>query len=143
MADVALIRKRVQRVLEQARRDSVDRRARLQEAQKHYDDFLEARAIPAFRAVAMVLKSEGQPWEVMTPLGEVRMSPERHRDDVIALSFDPTLDPPQPVVHVTRGRGGRQIQRERAVRDGIVAAEALSEDDVVDMLLDEIRPWLG
>lgn len=143
MADVALIRKRVQRVLEQARRDSADRRARLQEAQKNYDEFLEARAIPAFRAVAMVLKSEGQPWEVMTPLGEVRMSPERHRDDAIALSFDPTLDPPQPVVHVTRGRGGRLIQRERVVREGIVAAEALSEDDVVDMLLEEIRPWLG
>ena len=143
MADVALIRKRVQRVLEQARRDTVDRRARLQEAQKDYDEFLEARAIPAFRAVAMVLKSEGQPWEVMTPSGEVRMSPERHRDDAISMSFDPTLEPPQPIVRVTRARGGRLLQAERPVKEGVPASEALSEDDVVDMLLDEIRPWLG
>ncbi len=143
MADAALIRKRVQRVMEHARREAVDRRARVQEAQRAYDEFLQARAIPAFRAVAMVLKSEGQPWEVMTPSGEVRMSPERHRDDAIRLSFDPTIEPPQPIVRVTRGRGGRLLQSERQVKDGVPGSDGLSEDDVVDMLLDEIRPWLG
>ena len=51
-----------------------------------YEEFLETRAIPAFRSVAIVLKSEGLMWEVMTPSGEVRLVPGRRRDESIALS---------------------------------------------------------
>ncbi len=143
MGDVALLRKRVQKLMEQARREATDRRARVQTAQKAYEEFLETAAIPAFRTVAMVLKSEGQAWSVMTPSGEVRMSPERHRDDVIALSFDPGADPPQPMVQVTRSRGSRVIHTERPIRTGIPGIAALTEDDVVDALLEELLPWLG
>lgn len=143
MAEVAIVRKRIQKAIEQARRDTADRRARVAEAQKAYDEFLDARAIPAFRMVANVLKSEGLAWDVMTPLGEVRLSPERHRDDSIALSFDSTAEPPQPMVAITRGRGSRTVHGERPVKPGTPLASALTEDDVVDMLIEELRPWLA
>jgi hypothetical protein len=143
VADVAQLRKRIQKVIEVTRREAADRRTRVQEAQKAYDEFLEARAIPAFRSVAVVLKSEGLGWEVMTPSGEVRLVPDRRRDESIALTFDASAEPPQPLVSVTRGRGGRVTHTERPVKAGTPAAAALTEDDVIEMLLDELRPWLG
>ena len=143
MADVAQIRKRVLQAIEQERREAADRRSLVHDAQKAYEEFLEARAIPAFRSVAMVLKSEGLPWEVMTPSGEVRLVPDRRRDESIALGFDATAEPPQPMVSVTRGRGSRVVHAERPVKAGTPSAAALTEDDVVTMLIEELRPWLG
>ena len=143
MAEVAQIRKRIQKTIELARRESAERRARVHEAQRAFDEFLESRAIPAFRSVAIVLKSEGLAWEVMTPSGEVRLVPDRRRDESIALGFDATAEPPQPVVSITRGRGSRILHAERPVKAGIPASSALTEDDVVDMLVEELRPWLG
>lgn len=143
MADVAQIRKRIQRAIEQARRESAHRRALVHDAQRAYDEFLVSRAIPAFRSVATVLKAEGLTWEVMTPSGEVRLVPDRKRDESIALSFDATADPPQPMISITRGRGGRVLHAERPVKTGTPASAALTEDDVVEMLVEELRPWLG
>jgi hypothetical protein len=59
MADVAVVRKRVRSAIEQARRDQAERRGRVAEAQQKYDEFLVSAAIPAFRMIANVLKSEG------------------------------------------------------------------------------------
>ena len=115
----------------------------MHEAQRAYDEFLESRAIPAFRSVAIVLKSEGLAWEVMTPSGEVRLVPDRRRDESIALAFDATAEPPQPMVSITRGRGSRTLHAERPVKAGTPASAALTEDDVVEMLVEELRPWLG
>jgi hypothetical protein len=143
MADVAQIRKRIQKAIEQERREAAERRARVTEAQKAFEEFLETRAIPAFRSVAVVLKSEGLSWEVMTPSGEVRLVPDRRRDESISLAFDATADPPQPIVSITRGRGSRIVHDERPVKPGTPASEALTEDDVVAMLVDELRPWLS
>ncbi|MCC7242458.1 MAG: hypothetical protein IT180_11085 [Acidobacteria bacterium] len=143
MADIAQVRKRLQRAIEQERREAADRRGRVQEAQKAFDTFLDSCAIPAFRAVAIVLKSEGLPWEVMTPSGEVRLVPERRRDESIALTFDATVDPPLALVSITRGRGSRTIHQERPVKPGTVAIASLTEEDVVEVLVEELRPWLG
>lgn len=143
MADIAQLRKRLQKAIETARRDASERRTRVQDAQQAYDAFLETHAIPAFRAVAVVLKSEGLSWEVMTPSGEVRLVPDRRRDEAIALAFDATAEPPQPMVSITRGRGGRVVHDERPVKPGTPSASALTEDDVVEMLVDVLKPWLG
>ena len=143
MADVALIRRRIRKATEQARQDAAERRTRIHDAQRDYDEFLEARAIPAFRSVAIVLKSEGQAWEVMTPSGEVRLVPDRRRDESIALAFDATADPPQPIVSITRGRGSRTVHAERPVKAGTPSSAALTEDDVIEMLVEELKPWLA
>ena len=141
MADVAMVRKRVRAAIEQARRDQADRRGRAAEAQKAYDTFLDTAAIPVFRMIANVLKSEGLHFEVMTPAGGVRLQSERQRDDAIEMELDTTADPPQPLVTVTRTRGSRVIQSDRSIK-GSNPLVQLTEDDVVEMLLEELRPWL-
>ena len=141
MADVAVVRKRVRAEIEKARRDAAERRGRVAEAQQRYNLFLESAAIPAFRMIANVLKSEGLHFEVMTPAGGVRLQSERNRDDAIEIELDTTADPPQPLVTVTRVRGSRVLQSDRTIK-GSNPLVHLTEDDVIDMLLDELRPWL-
>jgi hypothetical protein len=141
MADVAVVRKRVKSAIEQARRDQAERRGRVAEAQQNYDTFLQTAAIPAFRMIANVLKSEGLHFEVMTPAGGVRLQSERNREDAIELELDTTADPPQPLVTITRTRGSRIVQSDRTIK-GSNPLVQLDEDNVIDMLLDELRPWL-
>jgi hypothetical protein len=141
MADVAVVRKRVRAAIEQARRDQAERRGRVAEAQKNYNTFLDTAAIPAFRMVANILKSEGMHFEVMTPAGGVRLQSERSREDAIEMELDATADPPQPLVTTTRVRGSRVVQADRTIK-GSNPLVQLSEDDVIDMLLEELRPWL-
>ncbi len=141
MADVAVVRKRVRTAIEQARRDQAERRGRAAEAQKTYALFLETAAIPVFRMFANILKSEGLAFEVMTPAGGVRLQSERHRDDAIEMELDVSADPPQPLVTITRARGSRVIQTDRSIK-GSNPLVQLGEEDVIEMLLDELRPWL-
>ncbi|MGE0043270.1 MAG: hypothetical protein AB7H88_05710 [Vicinamibacterales bacterium] len=140
--DVGLLRKRLRFAVEQARRDQQARRERADLAGRAYARFLEQAAVPAFRAVANVLRAEGLPFDVMAPSGTVRLQAERNREDVIELELDTTLDPPEPVVTITRTRGSRVVRTERPVKAGL-PLEELTEDDVVDMLLDELRPWMA
>lgn len=142
MADVALIRKRIHTEIEKARRDQAERRARTAEATRAYEQFLETAAIPVFRMFANVLKSEGLPFEVMTPAGGVRLQSERHREDAIEMELDTTADPPEPLVTITRVRGSRIVQSDRSIK-GSTPLVQLAEHDVVEMLIEELRPWLG
>ncbi len=141
MADVAVVRKRVKTAIEQARRDQTERRGRVAEATKAYDAFLESAAIPVFKMFANILKSEGLHFEVMTPAGGVRLQSERQRDDSIEMELDASADPPQPLVTITRVRGSRIIQSDRSIK-GSNPLVHLTEDDVIEMLLEELRPWL-
>lgn len=141
MADVAVVRKRVRAAIEQARRDSAERRERGAEAQKNYALFLDSAAIPVFRMIANVLKSEGLHFEVMTPAGGVRLQSERNREDAIELELDTTADPPQPLVTITRVRGSRVVVTDRSIK-GSNPLVQLTEDDVIEMLLEELRPWM-
>jgi hypothetical protein len=141
MADVAVVRKRIRTEIEKTRRDQAERRSRIAEATRVYESFLQNAAIPVFRMFANVLKAEGYPFEVMTPAGGVRLQSERHRDDAIEMELDTTADPPQPLVTVTRARGSRIVQNDRSIKAS-VPLEQLTEEDVVDMLLEELRPWL-
>jgi hypothetical protein len=141
MADVGVVRKRVRFAIEQARRDQADRRERVAEARRNYQTFLETAAIPVFRMFANILKSEGLNFEVMTPADGVRLQSERNRDDAIEMELDATADPPQPLVTITRVRGSRVVQSDRTIK-GSNPLVQLTEEDVVEMLLEELRPWL-
>ncbi|MGH9201100.1 MAG: hypothetical protein ACRD2A_07680 [Vicinamibacterales bacterium] len=127
--------------IDAARRDQTERRVRASEAAKQYESFLESAATPAFRTLANVLKAEGLAFELMTPSGGVRLASDRNRDDAIELELDSSADPPEPVVTITRARGSRIVRKERPVKQGTVLLQ-LTEDDVVEMLLEELRPWL-
>ena len=141
MADVGEVRKRIRAEIEKAKRDQAERRSRVAEATRAYEDFLETAAIPVFRMFANVLKSEGLHFEVMTPAGGVRLQSERNRDDAIEMELDVTADPPQPLVTVTRARGSRVVQSDRSIK-GSNPLGQLTEHDVIEMLIEEMRPWL-
>jgi len=142
MADAGVVSKRVRFAIEQARRDSAERRGRVAEARTNYDTFLQKAAIPVFRMFASILKAENLPFEVMTPAGGVRLQSERNRDDAIEIELDTSADPPQPLVTITRVRGSRVIQSDRSIK-GSNPLVQLTEDDVIEMLLEELRPWLS
>lgn len=141
MADVGEVRKRIRAEIEKAKRDQAERRTRVAEATRAYDAFLESAAIPVFRMFANVLKAEGLHFEVMTPAGGVRLQSERNRDDAIEMELDTTADPPQPLVTVTRVRGSRVVQSDRSIQSSAPLAQ-LTEHDVIEMLIEELRPWL-
>jgi hypothetical protein len=141
MPDVGVVRKRVRFAIDAARRDQTERRGRATEAAKAYESFLDSAAAPAFRMMANVLKAEGLAFDVMTPSGGVRLNSDRNRDDAIELELDSSVDPPEPLVTVTRARGSRVVRKERPVKPGTPLVQ-LTEDDVVEMLIEELRPWL-
>ena len=141
MADVAEVRKRIRAEIEKARRDQAERRTRVAEATRVYEEFLNTAAIPVFRMFANVLKAEGLHFEVMTPADGVRLQSERQRDDAIEMELDTTADPPQPLVTITRARGSRVVQSERSIK-GSNPLVQLTENDVIELLIEELRPWL-
>ena len=142
MIDSGYLRKRLKTSIEAARRATATRRERAAAATREYEEFLEARAIPAFRAIANVLRAEGIPFEVMTPLDGVRLVADKKRDDTIELELDTSLDPPQPLLITVQSRGSRILRTERLVKEGSPINE-ISEDDLVELLLEQIKPWLG
>jgi hypothetical protein len=127
--------------MDAARRAAAARRERTATAARAFDSFLNDRAIPAFRAMANVLRAEGLPFEAQTPSGAVRLVSDRNRDDVIALSLDDSQDPPQPLLVSTRTRGSRMIRTERPVKEG-AEVDGITEDDLIERLIEELRPWL-
>ena len=142
MADVALIRKRLRSEMEQARRAAAERRDRAKAATRAYETFLEAVAVPAFRQLVTVLRAEGVPFEVQTPSDGVRLVSERNRDDGIALALDTAQDPPNVLLTTTRAWGGRLVRSERSVKER-TSIDHITEDDLLDRLFEELRPWLG
>ena len=140
--DPGLIRKRVRSEIDAARRTSAERRQRANAATRAYETFLENIAVPAFRTMANVLRAEGVPFEAQTPAGAVRLVSDRSRDDTIELSLDTAADPPQPIFITTRTRGGRHLRTERPLNDR-AAIEMVTEDEVIEGLIEELRPWLA
>ncbi len=141
MADVGLIRKRVRAEIDAARKAAALRRERTAAATQAYDTLLNGVAIPAFRQMANVLRAEGIAFELQTPANGVRLVSDRH-GDAIELELDVTRDPPQPTLVTTYTRGSRVVRQERPVKDADSIA-AITEDDLIERLIEELRPWLG
>jgi hypothetical protein len=140
--DPGLLRKRLRTEIDAARRTSAERRQRAAAATRAYETFLETIAVPAFRTMANVLRAEAVPFEAQTPAGAARLVSDRSRDDVIELSLDTGADPPQPIFITTRTRGGRLLRTERPLKDR-AAIEKITEEEVIEGLIEELRPWFG
>ena len=121
---------------------AAERRERTRTASRAYETFLDEIAIPAFRQLATVLRAEGIPFEVQTPSGGVRLVYDRSRDDTVALELDAAQDPPQVMLISTRAWGNRSMRNERAVKER-TSIDHISEDDLLEHLIAEVRPWLG
>lgn len=140
--DAGLLRKRMRTEIDAARRGATERRERATTAARAYDVFLETIAVPAFRSMANVLRAEGVPFETQTPGSAVRLVSDRSRDDMIELSLDTAADPPQPMFVTARTRGGRVLRSERPLKER-AAIDKITEDEVIEGLIEELQPWLG
>lgn len=139
--EISDIRRRIRTAIEIARAHTAERRIRTDDAVRAYDQFLPAIAVPAFHSVAAALTGEGHRFNVITPAGTVRMSPERSAEDFIEIALDTDRDRPAVILRSARGRGRRMVSSERPLREDLPIGE-LAEEDVVTAVIEEAIPLI-
>jgi hypothetical protein len=132
------VRKRVNQTIERAKRQAAERRARSDDATRAFEIFLSTIAVPLFRQVANILRSDGYLFNVFTPSGSVRLMSDRAAEDFIELSLDTTGDRPQVVGHASRRRGRRVLESERAIGN----PGELTEEAVLEFVLKELEAFV-
>ena len=120
----------------QARRQQAD------EATRAYGAFLQNVAAPVLHQVAGALKAEGYPFTVFTPGDGVRLASDRGRDDFVEFALDTSGDRPQVIGRISQSRGSRRLEEERPVKAD-VPPDALSEEDVLDFVIQALERWLA
>jgi hypothetical protein len=139
--EISEVRKRLLLVIDQSRRGATARQARADAAAAAYDRFLEAVAAPVFQMFGNALRAENHPFTVFTPKGGLRLASGRSAEDFIELALETSEDEPFVVARISRARGRRVVSHERAVRER-TPPERLTQEDVLDMLLHEIGPFV-
>jgi hypothetical protein len=136
--ETSAVKKRLTQTIEHAKKAVADRRARSDEAGKAFATLLSTTAIPLFRQVGNILKAEGYAFSLFTPSGSVRLMSDRSAEDFIELSLDSSGETPQVIGHVSRMRGRRVVESERAIG----APETLTEDELLDFLAKELEAFV-
>jgi hypothetical protein len=134
--EISDVRRRVVETIERARRRAAERRTRHDETARRYEEFLERVAVPVFKQVSNVLRSEGFMFTVFTPGGSVRLMSDRSSEDYVELSLDSSGDVPVVSGHTSRSRGRRVIESEKPIG----SPEALTEADVLAYVLEGLEP---
>ena len=127
--------------IDASRRRAQQRRERVSEAQRAYETFLEAVATPVARQLANALKAEGYSFTLFTPAGGLRLASDTGRDDFIDFALDSSGEQPEVLARVSYSRGSRTLDEERPVKRG-AAPDAITEEDVLEFLVDALEPWL-
>jgi hypothetical protein len=136
--EISEIRKRLSQTIERAKRQAAERRARGDEAARAFETVLSTTAVPLFRQIANILRSDGYLFNVFTPSGSVRLMSDRTAEDFIELSLETAGEQPQVIGHVSRSRGRRVIESERAIG----GPGELTEEMVLEFLLKELEPFV-
>jgi hypothetical protein len=144
--ETSAVRQAVRTLLHHAKRPAADRRenrrAQTDQATRQYGIFLDRIAIPLFRQVANVLRTEGYPFEVFTPHGSVRLMSERGNDNYIEMALDTTGIAPKLLGRVSHSRGGDVTQTE-LVLNATTDIDALTEEDLFGFVLAELEPFVA
>jgi hypothetical protein len=135
------LRKRVRAAIDHSRKHAAARRAKLDEAAAAYRELLDSTATPLVRMLANTLKAEGYDFTVFSPNGGLRMALARSGDDFIEFALDTSQDEPFAALRVNRTRGRRIVQHERPVK-GRTPVDTLTEEDVLQALLEELGPFV-
>ena len=138
LMDVSDLRKRILVALDEARKQSVDRRKTVDEAGAAYETFLATIATPLMKQAMNVLKGEGQPFIVHTPAGSVRLASESSPQTFLEFELDSSGAIPQVIgrTSIPYGRE-RHVVEEKPIVAGQGPAE-ITEDDVARYLVAEI-----
>ena len=139
--EISDVRKRVLETIERSKRAAAERRARVDEAAREYEVFLDRMAVPIFRHVASALRPEKYPFTLFTPSGSVRLMSDRSTADYIEIVLDASGPEPRVVGRASRGRGGRVLESETALGSGGPVRD-LTEQDVLDFVLKELAPFV-
>ena len=139
--EISDVRRRVRAVIDDAKRQAAERRARSDEASRAYDTFLPEVAVPAFHAIAQALVGESFRFKVFTPGDAVRLTPEFSTEDFIELALDTTSETPGLLLTSSRGRGRRQVVTERPVFAGRPLSE-ITQDDVIVAVVDALPSFV-
>jgi hypothetical protein len=129
------VRKRLHQTIERAKRSAAERRARSDEAGRTFEAFLSTTAVPIFRQVANILRSDGYQFSVSAPSGSVRLMSDRTAEDFIELALDTSGETPQVLGHSSHSRGRRVREAERAIG----APGELTEEAVLAYVLKELE----
>ena len=140
--EVAQVRKRVQAAIAEARRRAQEHRQRAADAERAYAAFLQDVATPVVRQVANALKVESYAFTVFTPGDGLRLASDRGRDDFIEFTLDLDAERPQVMGRISQTRGSRRLDEERPIKPGVSPAD-LTEDDVLDFVMQALGPWLA
>jgi hypothetical protein len=135
------VRRRLRAALDEAKRLSNERRARVDAAVRAWEDVLPATVIPALHALSQALAAEGHRFKVLTPGESARLSVERSAEEFIELALDTARDAPAVMLRSTRGRGRRMVSSERVAAEGGAIAQ-LTQEAVVGFLLEELIPFI-
>jgi hypothetical protein len=136
--EISDVRRRVRETLDRAKRTTVERRTRIDEAARQYESFLDQIAVPVFRQIANILRAEGHLFTVFTPGGGVRLASDRSGEDYIELTFDTTGAEPHVIGHARRHRGRRVHESEMPLGGGSPVSD-LTEEDVLAFVLRELE----
>jgi hypothetical protein len=138
--EVSVVRQRVLDVLKQAKRTDADRRAdrraQSDQATREFETFLQRVAVPLFKQIADVLRSESYPCDVFTPGGSVRLM-GKGNDDYVELVLDTKGAAPKLLGRASHLRAGNVTQTE-LVLNATADISALTDDDLLGYLLSEI-----
>jgi hypothetical protein len=143
--ETSAVRQAVRTLLHQVKRPAADRRedrrAQTDQATREYAVFLERIAVPLFKQVANVLRTENYPFDVFTPGGSVRLTSERGSDNYIEVVLDTNGVAPKLLGRVSCSRGGDVTQTE-LVLNATTDISALTEEDLLGFVLAELEPFV-
>jgi hypothetical protein len=135
------LRKRIRTTIERNRQAAAARRVKLDEAAAAYKELLDSTATPLVQMMANVLRAEGYNFTVFTPNGGLRLASAKSAEDFIEFGLDTSQDEPGVILRVNRTRGRRIVQHERPLK-GRTPIDRLSEEDVLQALLEELGPFV-
>jgi hypothetical protein len=136
--DVSELRKKILRALEEAPPVAAPKRSERDEAQRAYDRFLEAVAVPLLRQAQSILKAEGQLFTVHAPAGSAKLASDGSAQTFLEFALDTAEEGPAVIGRTSRVRGrSRVIVDERPVIVGKAVGE-LTEEDVAAFLVTEL-----
>jgi hypothetical protein len=136
--EISVVRKRLTETIDRAKRQAAERRGRTDQASRDFEAFLQKIAVPLFRQVANALKADGYIFTVFTPSGSVRLMSDRSASDYIELTLDAADDPPRVMGQISRARGSRVLDAERAIGP----PDTLTEEQVLEFLLKELEAFV-
>jgi hypothetical protein len=139
--EVSDLRRRLRSAIDDAKKRSVERRTRVDDARRAWERLLPEVAVPTFHTMAGALTAEGHRFKVFTPGEAVRLSLERSAEEFVELSLDTDRDEPALLLRSTRGRGRRIVSTERIVGEGAQIA-GVTQEDLVAAMLEELIPFI-